>query len=316
MHSTTSLESLSTAYFTAESHSIPASLESPCGIAGSFFQTSHNNGGKVINVAGDYYFTTEGPPVTHPPSRANHAPTGAITRHFVGRTNELEQIYRAFNVPRTINRPVRYALSGTAGIGKTQLAFQYAERAYAQERYSHIFYISASSVHRIRKGLKYVLCSVQPSDYVCPKSLRTHEARRWLENEHLDIKWLLIVDSAVAQTVNYLRSHLPRTNLHGDVLIAAQSGAVTEALVDEGHGVVLEVGPLAVDDAVQLLFKRAGVKERHGQIEEARAIVEWLDLLPIAIHQAASFAKHFHSDLRCLARLRRKGRWSEVRLIF
>lgn len=160
MHSNVSLESLSTmnSYFTAhESYTAPPPSISLLGNPGPSFHTGDISGGNIINVAGDYHAIAEGPTVTHPPNRANYAPTGTITRHFVGRTDELLQIHRVFHSVREANHPVRHALCGAAGIGKSQLALQYAERAYAQERYSHIFYISAASADHIREGLLHIL---------------------------------------------------------------------------------------------------------------------------------------------------------------
>ncbi|KZP21285.1 hypothetical protein FIBSPDRAFT_860739 [Athelia psychrophila] len=93
-----------------------------------------------------------------------------ITRHFVGRAKELLEIHRAFNTPCDANRPARYALCGPGGVGKSQLALQYAERAYAQGRYLHVFYITASTAGHIRDGLAHILCLVQKPDYTRTKS--------------------------------------------------------------------------------------------------------------------------------------------------
>ncbi|KZP04795.1 hypothetical protein FIBSPDRAFT_679418, partial [Athelia psychrophila] len=127
-----------------------------------------------------------------------------ITRHFVGRTDELLQIQRVFSSLREANHPVRHALFGAAGIGKSQLALQYAESAYAQGRYSHVFHISSESADHIREGLAHMLHLLQPSDYVCPPSVAAHEARRWLEDAQPEITWLLIVDDVVLDSVDYL----------------------------------------------------------------------------------------------------------------
>ncbi|KZP30772.1 hypothetical protein FIBSPDRAFT_1038026 [Athelia psychrophila] len=308
MQSNASLESLSTAYFTVpESESPIPSPWSPLASTGPSFHTSHTTNGKIINVAGDYHVTTSST-VTYPPDRANHAPTGAITRHFVGRADELREIRRVFDLRRVLDLPVQFALCGAPGVGKSQLALQFAEDAYAQGRYSHVFHISASSPDQIREGLAHVLRLVQPSDYNCAGSVEAHEARRWLEDAHPGIAWLLILDSAVLNSVNYLRAHLPRKNMDGDILFVAQSEAVAKALADEGRSTVLNVGPLAWNDAVQLLLEKAGVESSAESIKEARSIVERLDCLPIPIRQAASFAKHFQGDLACLTRLLQEGR--------
>ncbi|KZP30855.1 hypothetical protein FIBSPDRAFT_926290 [Athelia psychrophila] len=149
---------------------------------------------------------------------------------------------------------------------------------------------------------------LQPSDYVCAASVASHEARRWLEDAQPGIMWLLIVDDVALDSVDCLRTHLPRRNRSGDILFVTQSEVVAKALADEGHDNVLEVGPLARDDAVQLLFKKTGVVESGGLLKEARSIVERLGRLPVPIHQAASFVKHFQGDLKCLTSLLQEGR--------
>lgn len=305
MQTKSSFESLLSPYYTDfKSHESPATSGSPDSIAGPSFNTNIGNG-NVVNVVGDHYTILEGP--SYSPTRINHAPTGAITRHFVGRFAELQRIQHVFDSPRAADRPVRGALCGAAGIGKTQLALHYAQCAYAQERYSQVFNISASSAEQVREGLALVLRLTQPSDYVCAESVEVYEARRRLEEAQSHIRWLLIVDSAVLDSVNYLRTHLPQKNMCGDILFVTQSEAVASALVDDSNRVV-EVGPLTCDDAVQLLFKKAGLKSTTELLKEARLVVERLDHLPIPICQAASFNKYSHGNFQSLTRLLKEVR--------
>lgn len=63
--------------------------------------------------------------------------------------------------------------------------------------------------------------------------MEAQEALRWLDNADPAIAWLLIVDRAVLGSVEYLWTHLPRKNSHGNILFATQSEAVAEALADE-----------------------------------------------------------------------------------
>lgn len=307
---TLSFESLSTTYFTAPESPITPPL-TPLARCGASFHTNYTSG-TTINVAGDYHPTPNGPPVTYPPQRANYAPAAAITRHFVGRDHELQQIRQAFNSPRERNRPARYALYGEAGIGKSQLALRYADDAYAQKRYSHVFYLSAASADDIREGLALILRRVWPSNYVCAEIMEVQEALRWLENVDSPIAWLLIVDRAGLEIVDFLQAHLPRHNFQGDILFVTQSHRVAEALAGER---VFSIGALAQDDAVRLLLRKTGVEECNHLIEEAKSIVQQLHYLPIPIRQAASYAKYSRQKLGCLTRLLQAGDITSVRHI-
>ncbi|KAF7973687.1 hypothetical protein HWV62_14684 [Athelia sp. TMB] len=305
-----SFDSLSTTYFTApESPTTPPLT--PLARFGASFHTNYTSG-TTINVAGDYHPTPDGPPVTYPPQRANYAPAVAMTRHFVGRDHELRKIRQAFNSSREGNQPVRYALCGEAGIGKSQLALRYADDAYAQKRYSHVFYLSAANADAIREGLALILRRVWPSNYVCAEIMEAQEALRWLEDVDPAIAWLLIVDRAGLELVDLLQAHLPRHNQRGDILFATQSHRVAEALAGER---VLSIGPLAWDDAIQLLLRKAGVDECNDSIEEARPIVQQLHCLPIPIRQAASYAKYSRPRLECLTRLLQAGNITSVCLL-
>lgn len=147
-----------------------------------------------------------------------------------------------------------YAL-WSRGIGKSQLALQYAQRAYAQGRYSHVFYIIGSTAGHIRDGLAHILRLVQTSDYTRAKRVEAQKALWWLDNADHVIAWLLILDRAAPGSVEYLRTNLPRKNLHGSILFATQSEVVVEALAHkDGRNAVLKVGPLDHVDAVQLLL--------------------------------------------------------------
>lgn len=139
--------------------------------------------------------------------------------------------------------------------------------------------------------------------------MEAQEALRWLDNADPAIAWLLIVDRAALGSVEYLWTHLPRKNSHGNILFATQSEAVAEALADEnGRDAVLKIGPLDHVDVVRLLLLKSKVRESAKTIKQASAIVEWLDHLPVPIRQAASFANHFQGRLDRLIRLLQEGR--------
>lgn len=310
---TISLDSLSTAYFTVpESPTTP--IPYPAGNTGPSFHANYNRG-TVYNTANYYHPGTESTTPLSPPTRINDAP-GAITRHFVGRTDELLEIHRASKSARDANHPMRYAVYGEAAIGKTQLLLQYANNAFAQERYSHIFYMSAASCEDVLQGLARVLRVLRPPDYVFVEVDIPQEARRCLEDADPNIMWLIIIDDVDSQSIGLLQTHLPRNNSRGDILFASQSENVSKALIDETHEIALKLGPLAQDDAIQLLLRKARVEESIESKRKAIAVVVRLDCLPIPIRQAASFAKYFSGSLECLLDLLEKSRFTEVCIYF
>lgn len=275
------------------------------------FYTDHTTGGTVINVAGDHYSTTDRSSSTPPPEHANYAPTGTITRHFSGRSDELLEIHRAFCIDSPNRLQARFAVYGEAGIGKTQLVLQYASRAYAQRRYTHIFHISALCVADVQDGLVQLLRLVHPSDYQCAENVAVQRALRWMEESPPETLWLLVVDHVSPETVNFIKTHLSG-HFRGDVIFTMQSKAHAQTLADKA---VIQLGPLSQDDAIQLLLQRAGVFESVESIQEAREIVQRLDCLPVPICQAGSYAKYGRADLGSLSLINQKGGLTAVRLI-
>ena len=302
-----SFDSLSTYWTAPESPTTPPL--SCFTTAGPSFHTK-NNRGTAINVAGDYVYSPEGPTVTYPPDHANYAPTEAMTRHFVGRDDELLEIRRAFNrshesnltarLSKDGNRPARLAIYGEAAIGKSQLALRYAETSYAEQGYTHVFYMSAASADDIRGGMERILRLVKPSDYVCPSNIETQEALRWLEDADPTIAWLIVIDHVALESVDLLQTHLPRRNIRGDLLFVTQSQRVAEALADD---TILKLGSLTQDSAIKLLLQKAGVEESAEAVQEAIVIVERLDHLPVPIRQAGSYAKYLGGSLNSVGRL-------------
>lgn len=72
-----------------------------------------------------------------------------------------------------------------------------------------------------------------------------YEYWRWPEDAHPSIAWLCVLDSAVLDPINHLRTHLPRKNMGGDILIVEQSEVVAKALADKSRSTVLEARPLS-----------------------------------------------------------------------
>jgi predicted ATP-dependent serine protease len=64
------------------------------------------------------------------------APLDLLSIYFTGRDKELEQIAKTFDIVHG-GTPTRCIVHGMHGIGKTQLALQFAKQSFDQQRFSH-----------------------------------------------------------------------------------------------------------------------------------------------------------------------------------
>ena len=233
------------------------------------------------------------------------APIDLLSSNFTGRKKELDHIGRVLGTSRGGRTPTRCAIYGIPGIGKTQLALRYAELSYNWQQYSVIFWISGASVEKLNQGFAKVLTLVGHPDRDHPEqSTRLTSARRWLEESDVNgcKKWLLIVDNIAREAVVFLKEHFPRKNSSGDIVLTTRTKAVAEAVAavaGRQHGIIELCAPDLQDAAGQLL-KEAGIDQADttsASIVGAEALVKRIGSLPLAISQAASFARQSHKSL-------------------
>jgi hypothetical protein len=124
----------------------------------------------------------------------NDAPLGLLSAYFTGREEELANIQRIFDVVHN-DMPARCVVHGMHGLGKTQLALQFANLSFIQQRYSIIFWISATTVEKLNQGFAKILHLVDhPHQFHPDHDARLTAARRWLEESGL-VSWVLVVDN-------------------------------------------------------------------------------------------------------------------------
>jgi hypothetical protein len=112
------------------------------------------------------------------------------------------------------------------GIGKSQLALQYAALSHNRQQYSVVFWVSGATVEKLNQGLAKILTLVGHPDRDHPEqSTRLISARRWLEESdaHSSIKWLLVLDNINREVMAFLREHLPRKNSMGNILLTTRN---------------------------------------------------------------------------------------------
>ena len=139
----------------------------------------------------------------------------------------------------------RVSLHGLAGVGKTALATEVAHRA--AERSAHVFWMNAESSESLLASASDVVTLLALSDGGRDPTARL---RRWLASQR---DWLLVFDN--------VEDH----DLMSEIVPFGSAGAVLTTsrapLPRDDDQASFEVEPLLLDDAAELLLRRAGELE-------------------------------------------------------
>jgi hypothetical protein len=280
----------------------------------------------TINYAtGDQYITNlhPGPPTplasassASVPNQSpfNDAPIDNLSTHFTGRKRELALIAKAFE--RRRDMPLRCALFGNQGVGKSQLTYAWAKSTFAGKENEYIMWISATTVEKLFQGFCRLLRFVHHPDQSHPdQNARLDAARRWLEEIDTG-NWLLIFDNVFPETVDFLRQHLPRVNGRGTILFTTRTRGVADAVTStagERHQVI-EVPLLNVKAGVELFCSHFDAGTMDPSSPKVEAIVKAVGSLPLAISHAAAYTKESRSTLDDVLKLYHSKHKIDVRL--
>jgi tetratricopeptide (TPR) repeat protein/transcriptional regulator with XRE-family HTH domain len=210
--------------------------------------------------------------------------------YFTGREQVLETLHTQLGARKAIALIQSSALSGLGGVGKTQIALEYAYR-YALD-YSAVFWIAAETVESIISCMLHIAEVLQVPERDDQDHQRVLTAvQRWLNTHH---HWLVIWDNVEA--MDLLTRFMPWTQ-HGSILITTRC----QALGTLAWGIELE--PMGQDEGVWFLLRRAKIVVPDAtpvQVEQfagakplvyaaAHQLVTELGCLPLAIDQAAAY---------------------------
>ncbi len=217
------------------------------------------------------------------PSSAWHVPYRR-NPFFVGREDVLNQIHDNLMRHDSTHEVQPQVLIGLGGIGKTQLAIEYAYRY--REVYDWVFWLRAETQGTLIADITSILDRLslakggEQDQHTILSSFK-----HWLTTHS---QWLLILDNVDDLQVIY--DLLPESK--GHILLTARAQALT-------FGKSIEVKEMKREEGMLFLLRRAGLIESNASLDavpqedraEAQVIVEEGHGLPLALDQAGAYIR-------------------------
>jgi DNA-binding XRE family transcriptional regulator len=211
-----------------------------------------------------------------------HNPPLKRNQYFTGRRSQLNQLHTLLMAGKQV--ALTQAISGLGGIGKTQLALEYAYQY--QKSYHDIFWVNADTEESLMAS--YVLFAGMlhlPEYEEADQNKLKVAVQHWLRKH---TGWLLIFDNM--EDLNLLQQFVP-VDRQGSILLT------TRRQVTEPVAQALELEVLPENDAILFLLKRTKVLPVNRSLEDAsdhdieaaRAITYLLGNLPLALDQAGAY---------------------------
>ncbi|GAB7336862.1 hypothetical protein MBLNU13_g00427t2 [Cladosporium sp. NU13] len=225
---------------------------------------------------------------------------------YVQRGSLLEQI--SVKLSRLA---ARVALVGLGGVGKTQLAIEYAHQLRLQSPRTWILWFYASNGPRFEQSVRGVLDQLRVRGRKDPKA----NVFQLLRDRLCDTskgEWLVILDNADdarvllgspstntqanesgidASRTEARLDYIPRCH-HGRVLVTSRSKDTAQELVYQKD--IIAVGPMEEQQALALLCKKLDTWYAE---QDAPQLARALDYMPLALTQAAAYI--YQNEGRC-----------------
>ena len=211
--------------------------------------------------------------------------------HFAGRQRVLESLHQSLTASGTAGRV--QAISGGGGVGKSQVALEYAYRH--EDEYGLIWWLPADDpgtlawhYAQLAERLGLALARAAGPEQVGGAVQRELKRRG---------DWLLIFDNALDR--EHVRPYLPEPS--GHVLITSRE------VKWDGVARSILLGPLDRKESVEFLLRRTGRKEDSAAGTLAKALGD----LPLALEQAAALIEQTGTSCRDYLN-RFESHWAEL----
>jgi tetratricopeptide (TPR) repeat protein len=190
--------------------------------------------------------------------------------NFTGREEHLASLKIALSSGKTA--ALTQAIHGLGGVGKTQLALEYAYRNVAE--YDVVWWVRSEEPATLAADYASLAKALDlPEKEAADQLLIIKAVKQWLEQNP---KWLLVFDNA--KDPAEVRKYIPRGET-GHVLVTSRNANW------RGIATLLDVKVLERKESVDFLLKRTGYTDR----EAAGALADALGDLPLALEQTGAY---------------------------
>lgn len=203
---------------------------------------------------------------------------------FTGREYVVEQLFTNFTSEHSSGTIPVQALSGLGGMGKTQVAVEYAYR-YRQQ-YQTVLWMNAETEEDLLASFKTAAELLKrPAAHLQNAQSLLASMHEWLR---CTTNWLLILDNA--DNLARIEPFLPQST-SGHLLLTTRATAMGSLAQP------LDLPPLPTDDGALCLLRRANYISWTGQLNDAspasvkaaRELSQLMDGLPLALEQAGAY---------------------------
>ncbi|MFK4222534.1 tetratricopeptide repeat protein [Streptomyces sp. NPDC019890] len=172
-------------------------------------------------------------------------------------------------------------LSGTGGVGKTQLAAHYARRIWQEGAVDLLVWVTASSRESIVSSYSQLGACVTAADSSDPEQAAS-SFLAWAETT--DRRWLIVLDDLADP--GDLRGLWPPANPCGQVLITTRR---RDAALGGRSRVRIDVGLFTPAEAASYLIAQLAAFGRRDDAVQIAGLAADLGHLPLALAQAAAY---------------------------
>ncbi|GAC1701243.1 MAG: hypothetical protein PVS3B3_28650 [Ktedonobacteraceae bacterium] len=204
---------------------------------------------------------------------------------FTGRDEILTNLYTTLNSSKSVALTQAQAISGLGGIGKTQIAVEYAYRYH--DKYQAILWVTASSYDTLLTNFVMLAAVLDlPEQKEQDQGIVVRAVKRWLVTHE---RWLLVLDNVEDPVM--VADFLPTQGGTGSFLLTTRLQSVSSIAQS------IKVEKMEVDEGVIFLLRRTNTvtldkplsEQPEDNRHQAREIVLLLDGLPLALDQAGAY---------------------------
>jgi tetratricopeptide (TPR) repeat protein/DNA-binding XRE family transcriptional regulator len=226
---------------------------------------------------------------------------------FSGRDQELEQLLVLLQHKQAASIGQTQSISGLGGVGKTQLAIEYAYRH--QDEYQYVLWAEAENAEVLVASFTEIAHLLNlPEKDVQEQAITVQALKRWLKQHR---NWLLILDNV--NRPDLLSDFLPST-VGGHLLITTRHADLSTSLPSLAHSLVVD--PFSDEQGALFLLHRSGLLALDATIDRVEADMQQLALsithemggLPLALDQAGAYLNATKSSLAIYQQLYQQRR--------